>query len=379
MNFKISKEELLNTLSIVSKGLPVKTPMPILYTIKVEAYEKYLVFTATNSDIAIEVIVNKDIDVKYTGSFCINGKYLIDIIKKLDQGQIEFLQVDENNVFIKTLRSEFKLRIWDTSEYVEINYVSQENPIEFRNEEFREILDQTLYAVATEEKNSIFKGVQLLAYEQNLFISATDTFRLSRKTIALDEENDFDIIIPGQSLKELAKILELKDDVIKLYISEKKNKALFVIDNISFQTRLIEGIYPDIERLITNKFLVEIPFNKNELLIAADRVSVLTSKEKVEYPYITLKLKENEIVEMYSRNEEIGAAQEILATYGQIIGEAKKHFEISFSSKYLIEALKTYKSQEVILKFTGNTTSFSIYGQQDKDLLALILPVKLHK
>lgn len=379
MNFKISKEELLNTLSIVSKGLPVKTPMPILYTIKVEAYEKYLVFTATNSDIAIEVIVNKDIDVKYTGSFCINGKYLIDIIKKLDQGQIEFLQVDENNVFIKTLRSEFKLRIWDTSEYVEINYVSQENPIEFRNEEFREILDQTLYAVATEEKNSIFKGVQFLAYEQNLFISATDTFRLSRKTIALDEENDFDIIIPGQSLKELAKILELKDDVIKLYISEKKNKALFVIDNISFQTRLIEGIYPDIERLITNKFLVEIPFNKNELLIAADRVSVLTSKEKVEYPYITLKLKENEIVEMYSRNEEIGAAQEILATYGQIIGEAKKHFEISFSSKYLIEALKTYKSQEVILKFTGNTTSFSIYGQQDKDLLALILPVKLHK
>lgn len=379
MNFKISKEELLNTLSIVSKGLPVKTPMPILYTIKVEAYEKYLVFTATNSDIAIEVIVNKDIDVKYTGSFCINGKYLIDIIKKLDQGQIEFLQVDENNVFIKTLRSEFKLRIWDTSEYVEINYVSQENPIEFRNEEFREILDQTLYAVATEEKNSIFKGVQFLAYEQNLFISATDTFRLSRKTIALDEENDFDIIIPGQSLKELAKILELKDDVIKLYISEKKNKALFVIDNISFQTRLIEGIYPDIERLITNKFLVEIPFNKNELLIAADRVSVLTSKEKVEYPYITLKLKENEIVEMYSRNEEIGAAQEILAIYGQIIGEAKKHFEISFSSKYLIEALKTYKSQEVILKFTGNTTSFSIYGQQDKDLLALILPVKLHK
>lgn len=379
MNFKISKEELLNTLSIVSKGLPVKTPMPILYTIKVEAYEKYLVFTATNSDIAIEVIVNKDIDVKYTGSFCINGKYLIDIIKKLDQGQIEFLQVDENNVFIKTLRSEFKLRIWDTSEYVEINYVSQENPIEFRNEEFREILDQTLYAVATEEKNSIFKGVQFLAYEQNLFISTTDTFRLSRKTIALDEENDFDIIIPGQSLKELAKILELKDDVIKLYISEKKNKALFVIDNISFQTRLIEGIYPDIERLITNKFLVEIPFNRNELLIAADRVSVLTSKEKVEYPYITLKLKENEIVEMYSRNEEIGAAQEILAIYGQIIGEAKKHFEISFSSKYLIEALKTYKSQEVILKFTGNTTSFSIYGQQDKDLLALILPVKLHK
>lgn len=378
MNFKISKDELLNTLSIVSKALPIKSPLPILYTIKIEAYDKYLLFTATNSDIAIEVIVNKNIEVKDLGSFCISGKYLLEIIKKLDQGEVEFSQLDESNVLIKTLRSEFKLKVWDTSEYIDINYVTQENPIEFQNEEFREILDQTLYAVSQDDKKAIFKGVEFLLKNDILYISATDTYRLSRKKMFIENKNQFSIIIPGQSLKELGKILEINDSNIKMFISDSKNKALFIMDNISFQTRLIEGVYPDIERLVTNNFLLEIPFNKNELITAADRVSVFNVKEKIESTYIRLRLKNNEVVEIYSRNEDIGAAQEILATYGTIKGDNVEHFEISFSSKYLIEALKTYKSQEVTLKFTGNTTSFSIYGEQDKDLLAIILPVKLH-
>lgn len=378
MNFKISRDELLNTLTIVQKALPQKTPLPILYTIKIDAYEQYLLFTATNSDIAIEVSVNKEINVKNTGSFCISGKYLIEIIKKIDQGEIEFLQLDESNVVIKTQRSSFKLKVWDSSEYVDINYVIQKNEINISNETFREILDQTLYAVSNDDKKTIFKGVQFLSKDNTLAISATDTYRLSRKVIQINTEKDFDIIIPGQSLKELLKIIEIKETDIKLFISDYNNKALFILDNISFQTRLIEGRYPDISKLIIDNSQLEIPFNKNELLIAADRVSILSTKEKNDNTYINLTLRKDNIVEISSRNEEIGAAQELIYVYGQIKGDIDS-FKLTFNSKYLIEALKTYNSSDVVIKFTSETKQFSIYGEEDKDLLAIILPVKLNQ
>lgn len=378
MNFKISSEELLNTLTIVSKALPQKTPLPILYTIKIDAYENYLLFTATNSDIAIEVSVNKNINVKNTGSFCISGKYLIEIIKKIDQGEVEFLQVDESNVVIKTQKSSFKLKVWDSSEFVDINYVVQKDEINIPNETFKEILDQTLYAVSTDDKKTLLKGVQFLSKDNVLSICATDAYRLSRKVIEIDTNKEFDIIIPGQSLKELLKIIETTESDIKLYISDYNNKALFILDNIAFQTRLIEGVYPDISKLIIDNFNLEIPFNKNELLIASDRISILSTKEKNDNTYINLTLRKDNIVEISSRNEEIGAAQELIYVYGSVKGDVE-NFRITFNSKYLIEALKTYNSSEVVIKFTDETKQFCIYGEEDLDLLAIILPVKLNQ
>lgn len=375
MVFSIDRDTLLQHLNIIQRGLPVKTPMPILYAIKFQVNQDHMILTSSNSDVAIQILIDDpSIVIEQTGKSAIPGRYLLDIVRKVVSKKIEFALIEQNIIVIKADRSEFKLRLMDVEDYPDIDFMDLNQPLIFNPLQLNDMIRETNFATATNEKRPILTGVDFKFLEKKLFCVATDSYRLAQKELLFDSARDpFDLVLPNKSLEELQKILETITEPVELYINP--NKVLFKLGSILFQTRLLEGSYPDTQRIIPQSFVVEIPFHKEQLLAAVDRVSLLSPKDReTNYNIIKLNLREDKIVEISSTNSEIGDALEEIIPSGEVMGPRIK---LAFSSKYLKEALKTFHSEEVSIKFAGEIKPFIITGKEDPTLLHLILPVRL--
>jgi DNA polymerase III subunit beta len=375
MVFSIDRDILLQHLNIIQRGLPVKTPMPILYAIKFQVNQDHMILTSSNADVAIQILIDDpSMVIEQTGKGAIPGRYLLDIVRKVVSKKIEFALIEQNIVIIKADRSEFKLRLMDVEDYPDIDFMDLNQPLVFNPQQLNDMIRETNFATATNEKRPILTGVDFKFLEKKLFCVATDSYRLAQKELVFESSRDpFDLVLPNKSLEELQKILETITEPVELYINP--NKVLFKLGSILFQTRLLEGSYPDTQRIIPQTFMVEIPFHKEQLLSAVDRVSLLSPKDReTNYNIIKLNLREDKVVEISSTNSEIGDALEEIIPSGEVIGPRIK---LAFSSKYLKEALKTFHSDEVIIKFAGEIKPFIIVGKEDPTMLHLILPVRL--
>ena len=130
MNFQINRNILLNNLLIAQRGLPNKTPLPVLNAIKIEVNPDHLILTTSNSDLAIQVLVDDEsLKVIQTGKIAIPGKFLIEIVRKIDSNLIEFSLVDNKVVTIKADRSEFNLRLMDVLDYPEVDFLDRKSVV----------------------------------------------------------------------------------------------------------------------------------------------------------------------------------------------------------------------------------------------------------
>jgi len=349
MIFTIKQDVLLDALNIIQRGLPLKTPLPILNGIKVEVYEDYLILTSSNSDIAIQTIVSDDsLEIKATGKMVVPGKYLIDITRKID-GFVEMTLVERKVLMIKSDRIEYKLHIMDIEDYPDIDFLENGHHLKFNVQTLRSIIRETNYATSQYEKRPILTGVNFKLTENQLYCVSTDSYRLSQKILPLENVEPFNIVIPNKSLDELYRILDSTLDDVEVFISP--NKTLFKMNNILFQTRLLDGVYPDTLRIIPTEFPLSIKFNKEELLRSVERVSLLSPRDREHnYNIIKLQVRKDYSIEISSTNTEIGDAQEIIIPTGDVTGPSLK---IAFSSRYLTEALKSFTSPEVVLNFAG--------------------------
>ncbi len=375
MIFSVERDVLLNQLLVIQRGLPTKTPLPILYAIKFEVNDDHILLTSSNTDIAIQVLMDDaSLVIKETGKVVIPGRYLIEIIRKITSHHVEFALIEDRLIVIKADRSEFKLRLMDVDDYPEIDFLDLDDPIILDSQMLKTIIKETNYATATSEKRPILTGVNFKYHDDHLYCVATDSYRLSQKNIKLrTHSKTFDIVIPNRSLDELSKIFDGVNDDIELYINP--NKILFKMNKILFQTRLLEGTYPDTMRIIPTEFPVIIPFNKEELLAAVERVSLLSPRDReTNYNIIKLNLRQDRIVEISSTNNEVGDALEEIIPSSDVIGPMIK---IAFSSRYLVEALKSFSSSEVSIHFAGEVKPFVMKGNLDQNLIHLILPVRI--
>ncbi len=379
MKFSIDRDILLDNLNMISHGLPIRSPMPILTGIKLELTDTDLYLTSNNVDIAVEVLINdKSLEIFEKGKTVIPGKFFIDIIRKVNSKKINFSLVEERVLYITADKSEYKLNVMDYIDYPNIDFVPLENPLTLNADLIQSIIKQTVFATSSSEKKPILTGVNLKLSDRVLTCTATDSFRLSRKTINLDKDFEkFNITIPAKSLDELSKSLDQSDEQVSLYFSN--NRLLFKFKNALFQTRLLEGDYPDTSKLIKDDYPMVIKFNKDELLDVVERVSLLSPHERVTdkeltYSIIKLQVKENKVVELSTTNTLIGdAKEEIIPTELN----SKELLKVGFSSRYLVEALKSFKSTEVTINFIEDIRPFIIKSEKEEDLVQLILPIRL--
>ena len=182
------------------------------------------------------------------------------------------------------------------------------------------------------------------------------------------------MVIPSKSLKELLNILEDYEGNVKCYIDN--NKVLFEIKETYFETRLLEGNYPDTSRIVPNDFSLITKFNRDEIMQAIDRVSLLSPQDKERnYSIVKFSVTNNRTIEISSSNQEIGDAIEEIIPIDNIEGPVLK---IGFNSKYLTDAVRSLPSSDVSIKFTGEIKPFVVCSDEYPNLLHVILPVKLN-
>ena len=372
MKFTMNREILLDALNHVSKGLSSKTPMPVLSGIKIEVSRENIILTTTNREISVQIVLDtsEQVTVYEEGDCLVPGKYFIEIIKKVEGKTVDFTLFEENTIKILSDRSNFTLIALEKTNFPDVSFESLGTPINIKSTLLRQIIKQTAFAAGTSEARVVLTGVCFELKDDKLEVVATDSYRLSKKVTQLPENHQpIQINIPSKALEELNKILENKDTDVELFIIS--NKALFKIQNIAFMTRLIEGNFPDTNSLSPNTHIVEIEFNKNDLLATIDRTQVFTGNDISST--IKMVLNRDKTVHVFSSSSEIGrVVDEIYPLKVQGIDQ----FQVAFSARYFLEALRAFESQVVSMKLTGELKPFTITGQNDDNLIQLILPVR---
>ena len=375
MKFTIKRELLLESLNKVSKAISTKNLIPVLAGIKFDLTKKKLTLTASDNDIIIQTSIvseNEDFKIEKEGSIIIQGKYILDIVRKLPDEYINIEVIDELKILVYTENSEFNLNGISEKEYPNIDLSVSKNKIEIDSKTFKDIVSQTAFAASYEESKPVLTGINFNIVGDILEINSTDSYRLARKIVKLNKESEesYNIVIPSHNIVEFSKIfMEEENNNIEMYIFS--NKVLFIYNNIKFQTRLINGTYPNTTNLIPKEIFLNVKLNLHDFYSVIDRASILTSdKEK---NIVTLETKDN-ILYIRSSSIEIGKVEEKMA----INKESSENIKISFSAKYMMEALKTFKSEEIEIKFVGEVKPILINGEEEEGLTQLILPIRTY-
>ena len=371
MKLKIKRVFLLEALNNVSKALSSKNIIPVLSGIKFELSKEKLVVTSSDNDITIQTFIEKsdDLIIEEVGNIVIKGKYIIDIIRKLKEDFVNIETVDEHKIVIYTDNSKFNLNGIDAKEYPDVNFNLSSDFVSLKTSDFKMMINQTNYACSMDEARIVLTGVNIKINGNTLECSATDSYRLALKKLNISKElsNDVDIIIPSKNLNELIKLLPNSEDDIEIHFF--LNKIIFRFNNIIFQSRLINGSYPNTKNLIPSESLFELKVSTNQLYGMVDRASILNDDN--DNNIVTLEIK-NKLMKITSMSLEIGKIEEKLDV------DCSDEIKISFSAKYMLDALRTIKSDNVILTFVGDIKPILLKNDDSDDLISLILPIRTY-
>lgn len=380
MKFEIMRDRLLDGLNDVTKAISSKTTIPILTGIKIDVKNNGILLTGSDADITIQTFIpaeedgNQIINIVETGSIVLQARMFNEIIRKLPTNDVEIEVLNDYQTHIRSGKTEFHLIGLDASEYPLLPEISNENKFEIPADLLKSIIRETVFAVATSESRPVLTGVNWMIENEELICVATDSHRLARRKVKLENlPNDIEsIVIPGKSLNELNKILDETSNPVEITMSNQQ--ILFKTDHVLFFSRLLEGNYPDTSRLIPNEFKTNITVDGKTLLQAIDRASLVAREDRNNV--VRFETLEHDAVKISSNSPEIGKVEEQIPVHS-IEGE---ELVISFSAKYMMEALKAIdgQSQEVIIQFTGAMRPFILRSVNDDAILQLILPVRTY-
>ena len=375
MKLTIKKDLLLNALNKVSKAISTKNLIPVLAGIKFELKKKKLILTASDNDITIQTMIDAtnddDFKIESEGSIIIQGKYISDIVRKLPDKYINIEVVDELKILIYTENSEFNLNGISESEYPNIGLEESKKKVHINSSVFKDIVNQTAFASSNEESKPVLTGINFNIVGDVLECNSTDSYRLARKIVKLSgaSEENYNIVIPSHNIIEFSRIINDEDDDIELHIFN--NKILFKTGNLKFESRLINGTYPNTSNLLPDESYLVVSTNLNAFYDVIDRVSILTSdKEK---NIVTLETKGDMLV-LKSSSVEIGRVEEKMP----IAKNNSEDIKISFSAKYMMEALKSFSTETVDIHFVGEIKPILIKSSEDETLTQLVLPIRTY-
>lgn len=376
MHFKINKKDLINSIQAVSNAISARTIVPILTGMKLDVTNQKLTLTGSNSDITIQSHIpnikdEKEIITEITpGSIVLPVPHFPEIIKKLPEAIVD-ISVDENlKTTITSGNAVFILYGQSSAEYPQIQMNLTDEPIQIKSRELKMLIRQTVFAVSQMETRPILTGVNIEIEANLLTFTATDSHRLALRSIDL-EKHAFDptnIVVPGNSLQELNKILDDEDGFVNMSFTQ--NQVLFYTDEIYFLSRLLSGNYPETARLIPTENKTTLHIFTKEFIQTIERAALLSNRDQNNV--IRLDTLNDQAIEISGNSPEIGNVKEQL----DIISMEGEEIKISFSSRYMLDTLKTIDSNQVKIDFSGAMRPFVIRTLEQDNILQLILPVR---
>lgn len=377
MKFSIRRSAFIAALNDAQRAISSKTAIDILTGIKIEVSASKLSLTGSDADISIETIINQEddnaaLEIEEPGSVVLPARFFNEIVKKLPEDTMTITIDARFQATIKSGQAEFTINGIDAETYPHLPEIEAENNLVIAADILKRIINQTVIAVSTQESRPILTGIHLAYSNGELLAVATDSHRLSQRRITLNDASsqDYDIIVPGKSLNELAKMLGDSTENVEIRIAE--NQILFTFANTSFYSRLLEGNYPDTDRLIPQNSETTIEFNAVEFLHSIERASLLSHAGRSNVVKLTLKASEQQAI-ISGTSPEIGNVEEDLS-FKQLEGN---DLEISFNPDYMKDALASFGQTDVKMSLTLPLRPFILVPTEDgTNFVQLITPVR---
>jgi DNA polymerase-3 subunit beta len=369
MHIVCSKDNLLKGFQAVSKAVASRTILPILSNVLFDCTEdSKLKLSATDLEIGVEAFV--ETQVLTPGKITIPARALHDIITKLPADEVD-LKTNESGTetSLKCGRSRYNLKSIVSDDFPPLPQIEIENSI-FLNAELLSMgIRKTIFASSSDTAKNVLNGVKMLLADGKLEMAATDGYRLAVKKLPIESKNEqgFSVIVPSRALNELSRLLNSpKDEMVA--ISQLSNQLVFSIDDKILSTRLIEGQYPDYNRIIPNNLDKEIVFDRVEFLNTVDRVAAISSIDKVNI--IKLEIKSGE-VNFSSSTPELGQSSESIE-----IEYEGDNFEINFNARFLMDGLKNFEEEKIRFQLGGSLSPGLLKGMGDETYFCMIMPIR---
>ena len=286
------------------------------------------------NDFELGIRLTIDGDIKEPGTLVVGSRYFQELIRKLPGDTIELYKPEDgNSLTITSGSSEFNLVTLHPDDFSLVEQIHDQDHVNIDSFAMKELIDLTNYAAATDEDRPVFTGALLEIKENEVTMVATDTHRMAVKKITIDEPatTPMRAIIPTKTLAEVSRLLPT-DNPAMINIIWNRTQIVFNFESIYIISRLIEGTYPEYEKVIPSQFDSSAIINRREFAGAVDRVSLLA--KDISYNVIRYDWAESNVT-LSTQNTEIGMAKEDVAV--EFKGTP---FTISFNGRYISDILR---------------------------------------
>jgi len=339
MKFQAKKDEFLKITQKVQNAISSKTTLPILSNILLEAHNKKLKITATDLDIGISSTI--PIEAGEEGAITLPAKKFIDIIKELPDGENISIHTKKNNMaIIQSGKIVFKIIGLPKDEFPQPPKFKDKNFITVAQSFLKSMISITSFAVSRDETRYVLNGVLFIIKGNTIRLVATDGRRLAviEKKLPPPLNVTHRVIVPAKTIQELNRLLGDKGDVKILF---DENQILFDLGDAIVISRLIEGEFPNYEQVIPKEIDEKLIVDKEALLSATKRASILTSQDSM-----AIKMDVSKDRMSISKNTPyMGEVREELG-----VSYKGKSVSVGFNPNYIIEVLKNIDSKEVALE-----------------------------
>lgn len=371
MKFSIDRASLLRSLNHVQSAVEKRNTIPILSNVLIKAEDGILSLSTTDMDMEISESVAAT--VKEAGATTAPAGTLFDIVKKLsDNADIE-ISLDEsgNQMSVKAGRSNFKLACLPVADFPELSQGDMPTSFSIPANDLRALIDRTKFAMSTEETRYYLNGIYIHAADKDgvkvLRAVATDGHRLALFEMPLPAgaEDMPGVILPRKAVAELRKLVEEAGDSIEIGLSESKIRVNF--DHIVLTSKLIDGTFPDYQRVIPqgNDKIVEV--NPKLFSSAIDRVSTI-SDGKSRAIKITF---EGKTMTLSANSPDAGSATEDLEINGN------DNIEIGFNARYLMDITSQIEGDSCRLTLADAASPTIIEDSGDTSSLYVLMPLRV--
>ncbi len=368
MKLTVLQENLSKALNTALRFTSSKAQLPVLGNIFLSTKKTKLSILATNLEISVSISVGAQ--VQKEGEITVPARVISELVANLPPGQIE-LSVEKEKIQISAQGFESNISGMNAGDFPSIpQSVDKQNSILLPKEEFSRALSQVVFSASVDETRPILTGVLFLFQKGFLTMVATDGFRLSQKKISLGGGGKPQkIILPKSALGEISR-LSAEADEISLSYKEKDSQVVFEVGDCVFSTRILEGEFPDFEKIIPKGGQVKVGVDKEELLRAVKTSSVFARDSANIIRFATSKGG----LSLSAESNQTGSQKAVVDA--KVEGESKG-FEIAFNYRFVEEFLHSAVGDAVMLTFSSATAPGVFQEATDPNYLHLIMPVRL--
>ena len=366
MHIICDKSKLIEGMNIVMKAIPGKTTMMILECVVIEVKDNQIKLIANDLQLGIETLI--DGEIKQEGSVAVGAKVFFEIIRKLPSDNVSITVDEDYHMNISCGKAKFNIMAKATDEVPYLPNIVKDKNVNISQFTLKDIIRQTVFSISDNENAKVMTGELFEIHDSELKVVSLDGHRISIRKVKLNQSyDDVSVIIPGKTLIEISKIINGgMDDEVSIFFTDKH--VLFEFEDTIVLSRLIEGEYYKIDKMLSTDYETKVTVNKREMLECIDR-STLLWKESDKKPVI---IDVQDDYMKFAMNSAIGSMDEDID-----VSKEGKDILIGFNPRFLMDALRVIDEDEITM-YMINPKAPCFIRDQEETYIYLILPVNFN-